>query len=173
MLLTNLKQCLFIITIAISPLNKNLSGSNSNSFCIPEIKLEEVVVKAKPVTRTSKTFLGFELQQPLNTNISSRLKEMLKSYSGPKVRINSLRRFGNKSKHCSGNAVDLEWNTDLINYLVSPEGQQWINQWNLTFYIEAKPGDKCLLPYKKDKLYSEYVFENPSATGPHIHLNLK
>ena len=175
MLITSLKQCLFIVLVCIFPLNKNLSGSNANVQFVAERTLKEVTITPKSAHRHYHLgdFLGFKLQQALNTNVTSQLKEVLLSYQGPKSRISSLRRFGTRSKHCCGKAVDLEWSKEMIDYLVSPEGLLWLNQWNLTFYIEAKPGDPALLPYKNNTNYKPYVFENKGASGPHIHLNLK
>jgi len=171
MLISKLKQCLIIILIAFSPYNKNVSGSNTSSIgSIPTFKLEEVVIKARSYYRTS--FLGFRLQQKLNTRVSTTLREALLDYREPKVPISSLRRHGTNSKHCCGKAVDFQWSKELINYLITPEGTAWRDKYGFTFYIEATPGSACLVPYKNDTNYSKYVFENPNATGPHIHLNL-
>ena len=173
MLITYLKQCLLIILIIASPY-KNLAGSNVTHEQVAHIELKEVVVKAKRTHHFhSGTFLGFKLEQSLNTRITQELKDALVDYSGPKSPISSLRRFGTRSKHCCGKAVDFAWNKDLIDYLISPEGAAWREKHGMTFYIESTPKDSILLPYKKDTNYSQYVFENPKATGPHIHLNLK
>ena len=173
MLITYLKQCLLIILIIASPY-KSLTGSNLSKEVFIEKQIDEVVIKPKKShNHHSGTFLGFKLEQTLNTRISNELTKALLSYTGPKVTISSLRRFGTRSKHCCGKAVDFAWKTELIDYLVSPEGTAWRECHNLTFYIEAKPKDSILLPYKKDENYKQYVFENPKATGPHIHLNLK
>lgn len=66
----------------------------------------------------------------------------------------------------------MEFNHALIVWLTSDEGRDWLDQHNLIFYIEAKPRDKKLDLYKENERFRPYVFENPEATGPHIHLNL-
>lgn len=171
MFITKLKQCLVILLVTIFPYNKNLVGSNSPlPESVPHIHLKEVVVKAKSYYRAH--FLDYRLQQNLNTNVTHTLKEALREFSGPKVPISSLRRHGTKSKHCCGKAVDFQWSHELIEYLVSPEGTAWREKYGFTFYIESTPRDPCLTPYKNNTNYSAYVFENPNATGPHIHLNL-
>lgn len=171
MLITYLKQCFLIAFIAISPY-RNLAGSNILSETIYNRQLEEVTIKAKRHRLSSGTFLGFKLQTALNTNVSNTLRTALQEYSGPKTSITSLRRFGTKSKHCCGKAVDFEWSHELIEFLVTPEGTAWREKYGFTFYIEDTPRSPLLTPYKKDVNYSKYVFENPKATGPHIHLNL-
>jgi len=121
----------------------------------------------------SGTFLGFALWGTKNTNIHDDLEEALISYSGPKVKITSLRRhWGTSSKHECGKAVDMEFCHDLIDWLVSEQGQSWCETHNLKFYIEAKPKAKVLQPYKSSEVYAAYVFENPHATGPHIHIEI-
>ena len=42
---------------------------------------------------------------------------------------------------------------------------------NITMYIEDKPSSKILPKYEKLSEYADYVFRNPRATGPHIHIN--
>jgi hypothetical protein len=171
MFITSLKQCLLILFIIASPY-KSLTGSNITTEEIYFRELPEVIVKAKRPHRHSGSFLGFQLQQPMNTRIHSKLEEALKEFTGPKSKISSLRRFGTRSRHCCGKAVDFEWSHELIEYLVSPEGTAWREKYGFTFYIESTPRHSSLTPYKNDTNYSKYVFENPNATGPHIHLNL-
>jgi len=121
-----------------------------------------------------QTFYGFVLWGRVNTNgISEDLVEALENFNGPKVKITSLRRnWNSKSQHNHGRAVDLEFDNALILWLVSEQGQSWLNDHGLNFYIEDKPHSRKLLPYKEDANTSPFVFENPRATGAHIHLNL-
>ena len=108
---------------------------------------------------------------PVDTSISNSFKEVLLSYSGPKVRVNSLKRgYNRSSQHYHGKAVDFEFSSELIDYLVSDAGQAWLKEHNLTFYIEGKPGSRKVSRYLKDP-YRRYVFFNPDATGDHIHIN--
>lgn len=175
MLISIIKQWLVIALLVISPFNKTVNGyNNSHQLAVDpiiDLELKEVVIKASRVKMAS-TFLDYKLQRRLNTNVTATLKTALAEFKGPKVPISSLRRHGTKSKHCCGKAVDFEWSTDLIDYLVSEEGTAWREKFGFTFYIESKPGASCLKPYKLKENYKEFVFENPAASGPHIHLNL-
>lgn len=128
----------------------------------------------KNVFRRTREFLSFKLLGSVNTNVSDSLVEALKAYTGPTVGITSLRRHWNsKSAHNHGKAVDFEFSKELIEWLISDEGQHWLNNHSLMFYIESVPGAKCLKPYKADERYAQYVFENPQATGDHIHIGIK
>lgn len=132
-----------------------------------------LVMPAKKAAPYSKNFLGFRLLGRLNTNIHHNLKLALTEYNGPKKAITSLRRnWRTNSKHNCGKAVDFEFDHSLIEWLVSEEGTAWRNKYGFTFYIEDRPGRKSLIPYKQNPVFNEYVFENPNATGPHIHLHL-
>lgn len=137
------------------------------------------IIHPKPSSRRMgwicpQTFYGFALWGRVNTyGVSEDLIEALQSFNGPKVKITSLRRnWSSKSQHNHGRAVDLEFDNALILWLVSEQGQSWLNDHGLNFYIEDKPHSRKLLPYKEDATTSPYVFENPHATGAHIHLNL-
>lgn len=68
-------------------------------------------------------FFGFMLYTPVDTSVSKELIYALSSYKGPTARVNSLKRgYNKKSQHFHGRAVDLEWNEDVISFLVSKEG---------------------------------------------------
>lgn len=136
-------------------------------------RLPEVTITAAKV-RHPKSFLGFSLLGRCNTNISNLLRDALITFPGPKVRITSLRRNWNThSQHNCGKAVDMEWSEELIDFLVTEEATTWLDQHNLMFYIEDRPGSVKLHKYKNDLKYSKYVFENPHATGPHVHVQIK
>lgn len=141
----------------------------------PNISLPEVVITAKKQrVHLKKEFLGFKLLGQCDTRIDDQLKGALSAYTGPNVQITSLRRHWNSSsQHTYGKAVDMEWSGELIDYLVSEEGKLWLDQYNLMFYIEGKPGSFELRKYKVDSRYSQYVFENKRATGNHVHIGIK
>lgn len=70
------------------------------------------------------TFFGLLLYTPVDTSVSRELRTALAAYSGPKVKVNSLRRhFNVKSDHYHGNAADLELAHELVEWLVSEQGQ--------------------------------------------------
>ena len=141
--------------------------------------LKEVVIKAKKIKKVKKfthsgsEFFGYKLMKGVNTQVTDNLKTVLSNYSGPKTMITSLKRnWNSKSQHNHGNAVDFNWDENVIDYLVSEEGKRFLKTNNLAMYIEDRPGSKKLVKYKNDEKYSKFVFENPHATGPHIHLNI-
>lgn len=122
---------------------------------------------------TTGNFFGFLLYTPVDTAVSKELIYTLRTYPGPTARINSLRRHYNPtSQHYHGKAVDLEWNEEVIAFLISDEGKQWLQTHGVTFYIEGRPGSKKVRKYLNVPVASEYVFFNPDASGDHIHLNI-
>jgi hypothetical protein len=123
-----------------------------------------------------KEYMGYELQTTnVNTNISPKLVEFLeelKVVSATTFVITSLKRSSNnKSKHNIGLAVDFELTKELVNFLISEAGQELITKYNATVYIEDKPGSKLLKQFTTN-LTNKYIFYNPGATGPHIHINI-
>lgn len=71
------------------------------------------------------TFMGFILYTPVDTTLTPGFKAAIASYSGPKVKVNSLkRRYNVHSDHFHGNAADLEFSSDLIEWLVSTNGKE-------------------------------------------------
>lgn len=39
-------------------------------------------------------------------------------------------------------------------------------------YIEGQPGCRKVKKYLSDPIAKDYVFFNPEASGPHVHLNI-
>lgn len=179
--MSTLKQFLVqgavIVGIMLSPTSASipLSAANVKQYAYT---LDQVVVTAKKVKRkTSKEFLGFKLQKGLDTSVHSKLEDALKDFkssNAPEVVISSLKRhkWNIRSKHRAGKAVDFEFSHELIVWLVSEEGTAWRTKHNVTFYIEDRPNSKVLKPYLQDNKYSQFVYENPNATGDHIHINI-
>jgi hypothetical protein len=119
------------------------------------------------------TFLGFLLYTPVDVRIDSTLYTALANYNGPESVINSLRRsWKGKSKHNVGKAVDMGLTNDLVEYLISEEGEKWLKDHNLKYFIEGKPGSRVVSSYTKDPRTSRFVKFNPDATGDHIHMHI-
>jgi len=114
------------------------------------------------------TFFGFILYTPVDTTVCNSFKVALAAYTGPSVKVNSLKRYGTKSRHCVGRAIDLELTQELVFYLTSDAGKQWLIEHQLTFMIEGKPGSSRVKKYVP--FYKDYVFFNPKATGDHVHI---
>ena len=131
----------------------------------------------KKLVKASKeegTLIGtkFELRdKSVDPTLDMKLYHALKAYNGPPVKVNSLRRFGNRrSQHHCGQAVDIMWDKSgraMARWLVKEEGQAWLKEYGMGFYLE-KIYDK---DYRRG-LYKKYVFDNPKATGSHIHLHV-
>lgn len=178
MVKTLITQALLVL-LSLNPAEVGTTTQTTSSYkeeltlVVPDRKI--TVAKKRNSFRAAKEFLQFELLGKVNTNnVNTTFINALTSYKGPKVKITSLvRHWNNKSQHGHGKAVDMEFSHDLINWLISEEGQQWLGANNLMFYIEAKPGSPALKQYKSSEPYSKYVFENPSATGPHVHIQIK
>ena len=129
--------------------------------------------KWRKTSCASGAFFGFLLYTPVDTSVSKELILALSDYKGPKAKVNSLRRHYNQSsQHFHGKAVDLAWNEEVIDFLVSAEGQLWLQKHGITFYIEGVPGSKRVKKYLGDQKYSKFVFFNEHASGDHIHLNV-
>lgn len=164
-----------IASLNVLPLQEVTPDVQPN-FMLPEVTISAPKPKSKSVFRYAKEFLGFKLLGGCNTNISTCLKEALLAYTGPNVMITSLKRNWKSnptSQHNHGKAVDLEWSPELIDFLVTEEGQAWLNNFNLMFYIEDRPGSKELSKYKMNEVYSPYVYENENATGAHVHIGIR
>ena len=172
-----------IVTVALTMLPMFISSGDlllANNLNY-SIELKGVTIKAKKIEkriakkqeRRATKFFGFSILQKVNANISEKLELALNSWTGPEGKITSLRRgYNPSSQHYYGKAADLNWDPEIIDYLVSEEGQKWLNAFQLTFYIEGKPGSKKVRSYDHG-IYKPYIFYNPSATGDHIHLQLK
>jgi len=169
-----------IVTVALSMLplltsSGELLKANNLDY---SIQLKEVTVKAKRiekkiVKKAKSNFFGFSILQKVDARISEKLQLALKSWTGPEAGITSLKRgYNPSSQHYYGKAADFGWDPKVIDYLVSEEGQKWLNAFQLMFYIEGKPGSKKVKSYDHG-IYAQYIFYNPHATGDHIHLQLK
>lgn len=175
-------QLMLTALLSMSPANHGGAAVEQRAdrevltLVIPDRKPSIAPVPKTNVFTKLREFMGFKLEGVCNTNISNQLKLALASYSGPDVKITSLRRNWNStSRHNHGKAVDMEFDHELIEWLVSEPGQAWLSSNSLMFYIEGRPGSKRLVPYKNDAKYNKYVFENPNAkgiTGDHIHIGI-
>ena len=152
-----------------------IKPASSTNLREPLLIVEPVKNEVKKNFKTSFKKLALEnfaLTKGLNTNISSNLIKVLESYKGPKALITSLKRNKhNKSKHNIGNAVDLNFDAEFIDYLI--QNREWLEENNLNLYIEGKPNSKRIKAYLNNPTTAPYVFFNPEASGDHIHINIK
>lgn len=156
---------------------ENIQEQVDSVRCHLETPKPAIVPKKKKVTSTflrKGTFYGFDISEPVDTSVTSQLKLALETYCGPQVRINSLKRHYNKSsQHYHGKAVDLEFCSELIEHLLSEDGQIWLKSHGLAFFIEGRPGSRKVKEYAKYDKYKPYIFFNAAASGNHIHLYAK
>ncbi len=173
---TAIAQLLLTLFLSVSPnsASNNTLGGAPQKQAAPEKVEVKVVVKKQTSRRVRGSFMGFKLETSCDINVSEQLTAALLDYSGPEIMITSLKRhFNRKSKHYCGNAVDMQFRHELIEWLVSEDGQRWLSDHNMLFYIEGRPGSRKLVRYKSDVVYAKYVLENPHATGDHIHINIR
>lgn len=181
-----------VLTIlALSLLFPFVTNSNTNS-----VTNELVIVvpdRSKPVTKVKpkRTYYATNKTEAkqigtiafINPNIGSRFKikgplnpaihDAVENYTGPLMEPTSGLRFWNrKSKHAAGKALDVDLSYSVANYLVTEEGQAWLNKYGLKFCIEDKSWTKEMQSYRAEK-FQPYIFINPNATGSHIHIELK
>lgn len=92
------------------------------------------------------------------------------------VQLTSIwRGWTTRSAHYRGRAVDIGLNErglDFLEWLASEEGKQWVDKYNLKFYIEDNRLSSHLLKFKRHAKLSKNVFLNPRATGFHVHLQI-
>jgi len=104
----------------------NKESHQSTVYPRTQFMLPEVTITAKaPRTRSYRTFdfLGFKLEQALDTRVHANLESALLDYTGPEIVISSLRRhLNNKSKQNIGKAVDIRLDHSVIEWLVSEQG---------------------------------------------------
>lgn len=97
-----------------------------------------------------------------------RLLSALLSYQGPPFIITSQHRRANyRSKHYHGQAIDIRWDDDFINYLGTPQGECWLEETGLDYYIEDVVRSSKIKNLPKSVV--DKVFINRSATAPHLH----
>lgn len=177
MILKYLSHLVLIVTFMFPNTVQNAvpdSGVIYNDSTI-DLQLPEVVISASRIRR-GKEYKGFTLiGNVVTSNISKRLDNALEDYTGPDKgkRITSLwRAWNTTSMHGKGRAVDLAWDEELIDWLVSPEGESWMHKHGITMFIEGKPGSRNVAKYKNISPYNKYTYENRHATGDHVHIQL-
>jgi hypothetical protein len=104
-------------------------------------------------------------------DISPLLEIALETYKGPKVLITSGKRsWPQGSEHRHGRALDLDYDKDVTEYLMSDEGIEWLKENKLEWYIES-----AVRRYKDElnEREKDHYRHIPWATGHlHIHINL-
>ena len=128
---------------------------------------------SKPKKSSMMSFEGFRVASNVDRYLHSSLCSALKSYTGPgSVLITSMRRkYCTHSKHSTGQAIDINMDKhgrNMLEWLVTNEGQNWLESHQLSFYVEDKPKSRRLDEFRER--FSEYIFENRRATGLHIHM---
>ena len=92
------------------------------------------------------------------------LYKSLCSYQGPTALITSVFRHANRSsQHYHQRALDVAWDSKVADWIISEQGEKWIERYGLKIYFENIPN--------RGK-YSKHYMYNEHATGPHIHIQL-
>ena len=168
-----LKQALEKIELLTNEVQE-LKASNEKLWNLHPYLNKESRKKLAEASKEEGMLIGTKFvfrSKSVDPNLDMKLYHALKAYTGPAVKVNSLRRFGNRrSQHHCGQAIDISWDRDgraMARWLVKEEGQAWLKEYGMSFYLE-KIYDK---DYRRG-LYKKYVFDNPKATGSHIHLHV-
>jgi len=136
------------------------------------LKKVEKTVRAERTLDGSKFSLGFSQDSGINMDIHEDLKMALIGCPNKDATITSGRRNSGyrRSLHRCGKAVDIHYDTDFIDWLLSKDGSSWLESHNLEFFIEdRKASSKNKLP-ERFKHKFRWI---PWATQLHIHMNLK
>lgn len=140
--------------------------------------LSKVLLQDKDIFKTMLAeykFIGSSMifKYIIDPRLKAELYSAILSYTGPVAKVTSCTRLGSKgSYHQLGRAVDLEANEEVIAYLHSDLGQKWIEDNNLTVYIEDNVYSKFLKNVIKNH-GKDYIYINRRASGPHIHISRK
>ncbi len=68
--------------------------------------------------------------------------------------------------------MDFDLSDDLVDFLVSEGGQKWLKDHGLKMYIEGRKGCSEVNKYALRDDCKPFIFFNPRATGPHIHVEI-
>jgi len=133
--------------------------------------LSKYLIERKVVKRVERLRgTMFDVKRGVKLNMDISLYRALLEYEGPPGLITSNQRFWNSySMHLFGKAVDIRWNWNIITYLGSKEGQEWLKRNKLKVYIERHYFPSSIKKAIPDNLRK---YPNRRATAPHIHIQL-
>lgn len=106
------------------------------------------------------------------------LYKALLNYTGPDtVMTTSLARYDNKRSFHYRNtkAIDIRLDENgerFLSWLKTPEGEMWREAHGLRVFIEDRHRSSMIKKFSKRDPYEDWIFVNPKASGPHIHLDL-
>lgn len=152
--------------LLLQDMQKQICNYESDIYTLES--LNSKLLKQIPKRRYRALSVNFSSNVTLKSTlvddrICSSLKQALREWTGPDIIWTSgLRDWPSSSDHVEGRAVDWSWDPAVVDFLDSPEGQDWLNRHEIDFRIENVPRGK----YREHKKY-RYI---PWATGPHIHL---
>lgn len=119
-------------------------------------------------TKVSHSMWLYEKKSSAERKLSKNLTEALSEYMGANLRITSGYRSNgwSRSKHRHGNAIDVKYDTQVVDYLLSPEGEKWLKNNNLSFFIEQKYSISLPKQYRKHFRVIKW------ATSLHLHIEV-
>lgn len=133
----------------------------------------------QPIARVSgaesqKSRLSFQAkakkgEMALRPEIQNALRGLV-DFEAPAIVVTStVRNWGGKGHRC-GKAIDLNYTKTLTSWLCSKSGTDWLNTYNLEFFIEDyKKSTKEMLNPDEEAHFRWIGW----STGLHIHVNLK
>lgn len=130
-------------------------------------------VRKAPKTYDKPAILGKFSLRASDRRVHHLMHAALSAYDGPECVITSMRRLSNPaSKHFTGKAVDIQITDELVTYLISDAGKQWLAAHGLDFYIEDNRKSSRLRKYLDNPLTRPHCKVVPWASGLHVHLYL-
>lgn len=154
----------------IAQLNCAEEESNNYKNLLQEWSINELIAHKNAITNRI-TILPYVKRKEIHQTFLKKLQ----TYSGPTMIVTSMTREDNlHSNHHDGNAIDLRLDHEVVSYLCSREGKEWMREHSLRLLIEGNSNDKrSLSRYTKSRKYRKFVMLNPKASGKHLHLAYK
>lgn len=122
----------------------------------------------RSVSRKFASFGLFKICPYATFKLNNKFEEALGAYNGPTgcIVTSALREHCVYSLHSKGKAVDIRWNDEgkqLAEWLDTEIGKEWLNKYNLSYYLEN---------IREKKKHPHYLY-NKNASGPHVHVYMK
>jgi len=162
--------------------NKNFTIHKYDSIISNPLALAERLIQVKEEfyeeVAGQDWYLGTKFRTVRYLKLPSVSESMLAAmldYDGPPALITSAtRKWSKRSHHYYGNALDIRLDENgiaMAKWLITEEGKEWLNRWNIGYYIEDNQKRFIFGMFSEE--HRPFFFVNPRATGPHIHIYLK
>lgn len=112
-----------------------------------------------------------------NVAMDKSLYAALVHCDGPPVTLTSIRRnYNPRSHHYHGKAIDIRLDNqgmNFANWLVTPEGKAWRDNFDVKFYVEDAHHSSVLkTTFALHSALWQHKLINEKASGPHLHVEI-